>query len=140
MTFAEKFKEERIKRELTQQQVADSLGLTRKMITLYEKGASFPRTRNAYKKIADFFGIDINYLLTEDGNSAAPMTEECCMYGKEQAQELVDGISGLFVGGILSERDKDTVMRTLQDIYWDSKSEHAAKRIPKKYNLHFDDD
>ena len=49
MTFAEKFKEERVKKELTQQQVADSLGITRKMITLYEKGTSLPRTREAYK-------------------------------------------------------------------------------------------
>ena len=58
MTFAEKFKEERVKKELTQQQVADSLGITRKMITLYEKGTSLPRTRDAYKKIADFFGVE----------------------------------------------------------------------------------
>ena len=65
MTFAEKFKEERVKKELTQQQVADSLGITRNMITLYEKGTSLPRTRDAYKKIADFFGVDVNYLPSE---------------------------------------------------------------------------
>ena len=133
MTFAEKFKEERVKKELTQQQVADSLGITRKMITLYEKGTSLPRTREAYKKIADFFGVDVNYLLTEDENFVVQATEKYGARGKKQAQDLVDGISGLFAGGTLSEQDKDAVMKALQDIYWDSKARNVEKYTPKKY-------
>ena len=39
----------------------------------------------------------------------------------KQAQELIDGMSGLFAGGSLSEQDKDAVMKALQDIYWESK-------------------
>ena len=140
MTFAEKFKEERTKKELTQQQVADGLGLTRKMITLYESGTSLPRTRNAYRKIAVFFGVDINYLLTEDENPAISAAEQNGAHGKEQAQELVDNISVLFASGMLSEEDKDTVMKALQDIYWNSKGNRALKHLPKKYNLHFDED
>lgn len=140
MTFAEKFKEERVKKELTQQQVADSLGITRKMITLYEKGTSLPRTREAYKKIAAFFGVDVNYLLTEDENFVVQATEKYGARGKKQAQDLVDGISGLFAGGTLSEQDKDAVMKALQDIYWDSKARNVEKYTPKKYKLHLDED
>ena len=140
MTFAEKFKEERVKKELTQQQVADSLGITRKMITLYEKGTSLPRTREAYKKIADFFGVAVNYLLTEDENFVVQATEKYGARGKKQAQDLVDGISGLFAGGTLSEQDKDAVMKALQDIYWDSKARNVEKYTPKKYKLHLDED
>lgn len=140
MTFAEKFKEERVKKELTQQQVADSLGITRKMITLYEKGTSLPRTREAYKKIADFFDVDVNYLLTEDENFVVQATEKYGARGKKQAQDLVDGISGLFAGGTLSEQDKDAVMKALQDIYWDSKARNVEKYTPKKYKLHLDED
>ena len=140
MTFAEKFKEERVKKELTQQQVADSLGITRKMITLYEKGTSLPRTREAYMKIADFFGVDVNYLLTEDENFVVQATEKYGARGKKQAQDLVDGISGLFAGGTLSEQDKDAVMKALQDIYWDSKARNVEKYTPKKYKLHLDED
>ena len=140
MTFAEKFKKERVKKELTQQQVADSLGITRKMITLYEKGTSLPRTREAYKKIADFFCVDLNYLLTEDENFVVLATEKYGARGKKQAQDLVDGISGLFAGGTLSEQDKDAVMKALQDIYWDSKARNVEKYTPKKYKLHLDED
>ena len=140
MTFAEKFKEERVKKELTQQQVADSLGITRKMITLYEKGTSLPRTREAYKMIADFFGVDVNYLLTEDEDFVVQASEKYGARGKKQAQDLVDGISGLFAGGTLSEQDKDAVMKALQDIYWDSKARNVEKYTPKKYKLHLDED
>ena len=140
MTFAEKFKEERVKKELTQQQVADSLGITRKMITPYEKGTSLPRTRDAYQKIADLFGVDVNYLLTEDEDFVVQATEKYGARGKKQAQELVDGISGLFAGGTLSEQDKDAVTKALQDIYWDSKARNAKKYTPKKYKLHLDED
>lgn len=45
MTFGEKFKAEREKRKLTQQEVADALGINRRMITRYENGISFPRTK-----------------------------------------------------------------------------------------------
>lgn len=83
------------------------------------------RTREAYKKIADFFGVDVNYLLTEDEGFVVQATEKYGARGKKQAQDLVDGISGLFAGGTLSEQDKDAVMKALQDIYWDSKARNV---------------
>ena len=110
------------------------------MITLYEKGTSLPRTREAYKKIADFFGVDVNYLLTEDEGFVVQAAEKYGARGKKQAQDLVDGISGLFAGGTLSEQDKDAVMKALQDIYWDSKARNVEKYTPKKYKLHLDED
>ena len=57
MTFGEKFKAEREKRKLTQQEVADALGINRRMITRYENGISFPRTKDAYRKIAEYFKV-----------------------------------------------------------------------------------
>ena len=71
MTFGEKFKAEREKRKLTQQEVADALGINRRMITRYENGISFPRTKDAYRKIAEYFKVDVNYLLTEDEATAS---------------------------------------------------------------------
>ena len=127
MTFGEKFRAEREKKGLTQQQTADGLGINRRMITRYENGISFPRTRDAYKKIADFFETDVNYLLTEDEAFVMEASEQYGSRGMKQAKELIDCMSGLFAGGTLSEQDKDAVMKALQDIYWESKARNASK-------------
>ena len=136
MTFGEKFRAERKKRKLTQQQAADDLKINRRMITRYENGVSFPRTRNDYKKIADYFGVDVNYLMTDDEEFVARASEQYGDRGMRQARELVQGISGLFAGGTLSEQDKDAVMKALQDIYWESKARNKEKYTPEKYRKH----
>ena len=133
MTFGEKFRAERKKRKLTQQQAADALNINRRMITRYENGISFPRTRDDCKKIADYFGVDVNYLMTDDDEFVVRASEEYGPHGMKQAQELVQGISGLFAGGTLSEQDKDAVMKALQDIYWESKARNREKYTPAKY-------
>lgn len=135
MTFGEKFKTEREKRGLTQQEVADGLGINRRMITRYENGISFPRTKEAYRKIADYFEVDVNYLLTEDEEFVVTASEQYGTRGMKQAQQLIDGMSGLFAGGELSDEDKDAVMKALQDIYWESKARNVAKYTPKKYKV-----
>lgn len=117
MTFGEKFKAEREKRKLTQQEVADALGINRRMITRYENGISFPRTKDAYRKIAEYFKVDVNYLLTEDEEFVVQASEQYGSRGMKQAKDLIEGMSGLFAGGTLSEQDKDAVMKALQDIY-----------------------
>ena len=133
MTFGEKFKAEREKRNLTQQEVADGLGINRRMITRYEHGLSFPRSRDAYKKIADYFEVDVNYLLTEDEEFVVQATEQYGSRGMKQAQDLIEGMSGLFAGGTLSDQDKNAVMKAVQDIYWESKARNVEKYTPKKY-------
>ena len=132
MTFGEKFKIQREKLGLTQQQVADALGINRRMITRYENGISFPRTKEAYRKIAEFFEVDINYLLTEEEEFVVQASEQYGSRGMQEAQELIHSMSGLFAGGSLSEQDKDAVMKALQDIYWESKARNVQKYTPKK--------
>ena len=133
MTFGEKFKAEREKRKLTQQEVADALGINRRMITRYENGISFPRTKDAYRKIAEYFKVDVNYLLTEDEEFVVQASEQYGSRGMKQAKDPIEGMSGLFAGGTLSEQDKDAVMKALQDIYWESKARNVEKYTPKKY-------
>lgn len=121
MTFGDKFKQERSRLGLTQQETADGLQINRRMITRYETGISFPRSRDAYKKIASFFGVDVNYLLSEDQELTVVATEQYGSRGMKQAQEFIDGLASLFAGDTLSEQDKHTVMKALQDVYMESR-------------------
>ena len=123
MTFGEKFKAEREKRKLTQQEVADALGINRRMITRYENGISFPRTKDAYRKIAEYFKVDVNYLLTEDEEFVVQASEQYGSRGMKQAKDLIEGMSGLFAGGTLSEQDKDAVMKDTEVLAEKEKAE-----------------
>lgn len=131
MTFGEKFKALREEKGLTQKDVAEALEINARMITRYENGISYPRTREAYRKIADYFEVAVDYLLTENDSFVMRASEQYGARGMKQAQELIDGMSGLFAGGTLSEQDKDAVMKALQDIYWESKARNGKKYAAK---------
>lgn len=64
MSFAENFKNARIKAGLTQQQIADTLGLDRTAIAQYERGTSTPNFKNL-PKICKILGISLDELFEE---------------------------------------------------------------------------
>lgn len=64
MSFAENFKKARKSAGLSQQQIADALGLDRTAITHYEMGDSMPNARNL-KKICELTNISLNELLDD---------------------------------------------------------------------------
>ena len=140
MKFGDKFREERKKRGLTQKEAAQGLNINVRMITRYENNLAFPRTREAYKRIADFFGVDVNYLLADDEEFAVEASEKYGSRGMKQARELLNDMSGLFAGGTLSEQDKDAVMKAMQDIYWEAKQRNIDKYTPKKYRKNGEND
>ena len=62
MIFAENFRRLRKERQITQQVIADYLGITRQAIAAYEKGKREPNL-NMVVKIAGFFEVSVDYLL-----------------------------------------------------------------------------
>ena len=117
MRFCEKLKEARTKAGLKQEELAKALGVSLRTITNYESGECYPRKRDIYHKLAELFHTEENYFLNED---------------EEQAQALVDEVSGLFAGGNIADEDLDVMMKALQDAYWIAK-EKNKKFTPKKY-------
>ncbi len=128
MKFSEKLKNARTAAGLTQQQLADSLGVSLRTITNYETGDRYPKKREIYGKLADILKVDINYLLTEDEEFVADAANLYGTKGAQQAQELLSQVTGLFSGGELNPDDMDEMMRAIQDAYW------IAKEKNKKYS------
>ena len=62
MIFAENFKKLRKEKQITQQVIADYLGITRQAIAAYEKGKREPNL-NMIVKIAEFFEVSVDFLL-----------------------------------------------------------------------------
>lgn len=133
MKFGEKLREEREKRSLTQEELAKQLGVSRNTIVNYERGASHPKERQVYSKLAEAFEVDISYFLTDD---EAFLTEATARYGRKgtlEAEEILEHTSALFAGGTLSDEDKVGFLHAMQAIYFES-NEHAKEKFtPKKY-------
>ncbi|MCM1288390.1 MAG: helix-turn-helix domain-containing protein [Clostridium sp.] len=132
MTFGEKIREERRKQNLTQKELADKIGVTNRVITSYETGKSFPRTRDAYKRIADALGINVNYLLSDDEAFVLGAKENFGYRGKKSAEKLMSEVTGLFSSGEMAEEDMDEFMLAIQEAYIDAKKRNK-KYTPKKY-------
>ena len=125
MSFGAKLKQLREDRGLTQTELADKLGVTLKTISNYETKGTRPRTQDMYKKIAEFFNVDINFLLTVEDNFVLDS-------GKKDAENLVDNLSGLFAGGSLPEEDKDKLFNAIAEAYYEAKLEN--KKYGKNKN------
>lgn len=132
MDFGEKIKEERKKLNMTQKEFAAKLGVSDRVIWSYEAGKSFPRTREAYKRIADALGLNVNYLLSDDEAFVLSAKEQFGSRGKKGAEKLLAEVTGLFAGGEMAEEDMDELMFAIQEAYVDAKKRNK-KYTPKKY-------
>ena len=132
MTFGEKIKAERKKLGLTQIELGERIGVTNRVITSYENGKSFPRTREAYKKIADALGVNVNYLLSDDDAFVMEAKKQFGYRGKKGAEKLLAEVTGLFAGGEMAEEDMDELMLGIQEAYVEAKKRNK-KYTPKKY-------
>ena len=127
MKFGEKLLKLRTKKGWSQAEAARQCGISRRIYIGYEAEGRYPRDRERYTIIANAFGCDKDYLLTENEEFVTAAAEQYGYRGKRQAEELVAELSGMFAGGELSDEDKDAVMNALQRAYF------MSKEINKKY-------
>ena len=132
MTFGEKVKAERTKLGLNQDELAEKIGVTRRVICSYENDKSRPRGMDRYKKLAEALNLNLNYLLSEDEAFVANAEDKYGHRGARQAKELMEEVTGLFAGGEMAEEDMDVMMKAIQDAYWIAK-ENNKQYTPKKY-------
>ena len=132
MKFGDKLREQRVRHGLTQDQFAKEIGISRRTLLHYEMSKTYPKRREIYKKLADFFEVDMNYFLTEDEEFLTEAAEKYGRRGLSQAESVLEQAAALFAGGELSDDDKQAFLQEIQGLYFDSK-ERAKKFTPKKY-------
>ncbi len=89
--------------KLTQQELAQKLGLTPKMISFYERGQRSP-SRAVLEKMSNIFDVSIDYLLSRTGDRRTP--EALCRekYGFHYAYPEREELKEAF-----AQADKDTL-------------------------------
>ena len=114
MEFAERLKELRTNRGLSQVELGKKLGLSNSTISMYERGEREP-DYDTLELIGDYFNVDINYLLgTEIGSmyyldpNVAEMAKE--LYEREELRVLFDASKNA------SPEDIMTVARMLKGL------------------------
>ena len=131
MKFGEKVRAAREARNMTQEQLADAIGMSKRMVSYWENHGKLPKSRDTYPIIADALGIDVSVLLDDDAEFVVKAAETYGNRGAQQALQLVQQITGLYAGGELEEEDMDAMMKAIQDAYWIAKKKnklHTNKR------------
>ena len=122
MKFCDRLLQLRRARKLTQKDVAAACGITRQTYSGYESGERYPKKKEMYQVLADFFEVDVAYLYTDREMFLDAAHEQYGSRGMAQAQELVSQLAGMFAGGELSDQDREAVMRSLEKAYWLAKA------------------
>ena len=87
----------------------------------YEKGESYPKKRSVYDDLAAIFGVDVNYLRTEDEEFLTVAAERYGTAGQKGALNALEQAKVAFAGGELSEENRVAFMLEIQKLYLESK-------------------
>ena len=74
MEFSDKLKELRKRKGITQEELANSVFVSRSVIAKYESGNVMPTQENA-EKLAVFFGVKLSYLIDEEEQVKVTLSE-----------------------------------------------------------------
>lgn len=123
MEFSEKIRQLRIQQSKSQQSTADYAGITRRTYIAYECEGRYPQKREVYCRLAEFFGVDLNYLLSEDEKESEVIRTE-----NVRADAVVAELAGLLAGGELTEADREYVITSVKKICSDCRKGEGSGR------------
>lgn len=103
MQLHEKLKALRLRNHLTQQDIADKLGVTRSTVSNFEIGRRKPEV-DVLEKLAAIYNVDLNYFATQ------PIAANDLI-------ELVERAESIFSNPNIAEEKKDKVYTDLMRIY-----------------------
>lgn len=139
-TFAEKLKLHRESLGLNQQQLADMIGVSKRMVAAYETGNSKPR-QAVLEKIAAALKVSVDYLQSttitdpQFGIEKDPYVSAARQHygakGAKEVDKLLAQNQALFAGGSLDQEAKDAFFEAVMKAYLTCK-EDARKTFGKK--------
>ena len=126
MNFSEKVYEQRKALHLTQQELADAIGVSKRAVAAYENENVLPRARTM-RKLANVLMVSYDYLSNEEiDDPASGLGKDKYLetveqqYGARDAEEvdrLLRANENLFAGGDLDEEAKDAFYQAVTKAY-----------------------
>ena len=141
-TTGEKIRDRRITLDMTQNELADQMGVTIRTISSYETAGVKPRGQNL-RKLSRVLGVSEKYLLNDEiedetyGLEEAPYIESVrSTYGKKGANDmerLLLETQALFAGGDIPQEDKDKFFQAVMASYVATKEDASERFTNKRY-------
>lgn len=73
--FKDIFKNLRLDKEMTQDGLAEALGITKQAVSHYERGARYPKP-DVLEAISDFFNVDMDFLTGRSSRTTRLLTDD----------------------------------------------------------------
>lgn len=124
MAFANKLRDLREAKNLTQEELANMCEVSLKTISRYESGQSKPRYRKTYDALAKALDTSHDYLVTDEEDFILSARERYGNSAARDSEEMVQGIIGLMAGGDLPEKDKKAILDAISEAYYIAKNEN----------------
>lgn len=138
-TFGQKMQMTRVSKKISQTDLAERVGVSRRSIFDYENGNAMPRKKTLLK-IAEALGVTVTYLTNPDeedpdAGKVKEMYEDNVRskFGERAVREmddLSDRATAFFAGGDISQADKDAVFEIMATAYYAAKSRASEKFTP----------
>ena len=138
MNFSEKIKNARLAKGLSQNELAKETGISYRTVQNYEMGVRLPKKRETYTKLAAALGISEEVLLDDNASFVIRANEQYGNRAAKQAWDMVADIGSMWAGGEMEEEDMDSIMRALQDAYWEAKKNNR-KYVNRRYRKEGED-
>ncbi len=103
MKFGEKVRDLRKKHSLTQDELAQCLGINKRTIIGWERDGRYPRSIEMLEKMADIFHVPLTYL-QPDQSFYRTCRRSLRKKGKIEAQHLAFELTELFASGELTRK------------------------------------
>lgn len=127
MGFANKLKELREIKKLSQEDLAKLCQVSTKTISRYELGQSKPRYRKTYDLLAEHLDTTHDYLVTDEDEFILKARENFGKEGAKDAEDMINGVIGLMAGGQIPDEDKRTILDAITEAYYIARSENDSK-------------
>lgn len=127
MKFGEKVRGLRKKHSLTQDELAQCLGINKRTIIGWERDGRYPRSIEMLEKMADIFHVPLTYLQPDQSLFIERAAETYGKKGKIKAQHLAFELTELFASGDLTPQDMDGVMYEMHKAYFKYREQKREK-------------
>lgn len=133
--LGDKIKHLRKSMNLTQEQICKKIGIAQSTLGMIESNRR-PAGRKTLKKLADFFGVTIDYLLDDEGTELTYKDQKSIIKDlKVIMDEFREGTDGTayYNGQELSGDDLDLIESAMKIALEQIKIKNKDKYTPKKY-------